>query len=161
MSDEHKRSLRATIGGQAAVACPAEAAQAFLERDFELQHSQEQRVALHVRVPVWGSLSLDKEVDAVLSPAAGGADCGMRVTWEPGQGLFPRFHGLLRALPTGPESAILELRGEYEPPGGTLGMMFDRMVGRRLARATIDNLLARVGRTLSAEYERRVGLAVR
>ena len=159
MSRDRKAGFRANIVRQAHVNCPAEAAQVFLERDFELQHSHEQHVTLHVRVPLWGSLALDKEVDASLGPPAG-SDCAMRVTWRALQGPFPRFHGLLRTLPTGPQTAMLEVSGEYEPPGGLLGIMFDRLVGRRIARATVDDLLGRIGRAVNAEYEQRVRLAL-
>jgi hypothetical protein len=140
-------------------ACPAGAAHVFVERDFEIRHNEAQRVAMHVRVPVFGLLSLDKEVDVFLTPiphAEEGRGCALDVRWEPTGGPFPRFDGTLRIAPVGDDACVLELAGAYEPPGGALGALFDGLVGHRLARATLHDLVARIGRSVTAEYERRV-----
>ena len=152
--------VKASIAERQRVACPAGAAAVFLERDFELQHSDRQCVSLHVRVPLLGLLSLDKEVTVFLAPAHTGDDYAMRVAWEPAGGPFPRFRGTLRVVPVGDETAFLELAGEYEPPGGAAGFLFDRLLGRRVARATVRDLLARIGRSVGDEYERRLRSAV-
>jgi hypothetical protein len=144
-------------------ACPAGAAQVFVERDFELHQSREQRVSLHVRVPVYGSLSLDKVVDVVLARSASSGPAGryaMDVAWEPAGGPFPRFRGTLCVEPVGDETCILGLAGWYEPPGGLVGAVFDGLLGHRIARATLHDLVARIGRSVASEYERRVRSAV-
>jgi hypothetical protein len=143
--------------------CPAGAAHVFLERDFELRHGEERRVALHVRVPVFGMLYLDKDVDVVMSPSAAGGDRDayeMDVSWEAAGGPFPRFSGLLRIEPVGDGACVLELAGRYEPPGGVAGAAFDALLGNRVAQASLRELVTRIGRSVSAEYDRRVRSAV-
>jgi hypothetical protein len=145
------------------VACPSGAACVFVERDFEVQRQEERWVRLHVRVPLIGLLSLDKEVDVRVVPTSATTQAGthvMDVSWEPAGGPFPRFRGALRIEPVGDEACALELSGRYEPPGGLIGAAFDSVLGHRIARATMRELVSRIGRSLAAEYDRRVKAAV-
>jgi len=48
----------------------------------------------------------------------------------------------------------LELDGRYEPPGGVAGKLFDDVVGRRIAHATLGSLLDGVRQELRAAHER-------
>jgi hypothetical protein len=144
------------------VPCPAGAACVFIERDLEVQHGNEQQVPLHVRVPIFGSLSLDKKVDVVMGRAARSGEAGyaMDVAWEPTVGPFPSFRGMLRIQPIDDDTCMLELEGKYVPPGGVAGALFDVLLGKRIARATLRNLVERLSRSVACEYQRRVRTAV-
>lgn len=65
---------------------------------------------------------------------------GMAFAWRPGWRGFPAFGATLTVRPTGNDTDLV-LEGSYEPPGGVLGRLFDRVVGRRLAARTMDALL--------------------
>lgn len=76
------------------------------------------------------------------------------VHWHPKDGgLYPDFDGTLtiRADETYATS-ILELEGTYEPPLGAVGVMFDAVVGSRIASATARELLRKLGGDLEAQY---------
>jgi hypothetical protein len=79
-----------------------------------------------------------------------------RVRWtpEPG-GIYPSFDGELtvRADETY-RSAILELTGEYAPPLGAAGRVFDAAFGQRIAAGTAQELLARIAAEMEAQYHR-------
>jgi hypothetical protein len=76
------------------------------------------------------------------------------VKWQPhGGGLFPSFSGQLTARADEDyTSCILELAGAYEPPMGVLGEAFDALVGSRLATATAQDVLRKLGGRLIAMY---------
>ena len=75
----------------------------------------------------------------------------MLVEWKAiGTRLFPHFHGTLRLRIAGVASTRLTLEGAYRPPLGRLGEAFDRVIGRRIARATMRELLDRVAGAMEA-----------
>ncbi|WP_317996352.1 hypothetical protein [Vulcanimicrobium alpinum] len=45
-------------------------------------------------------------------------------------------------------------RRPLDPPGGAAGKVFDEIIGRRIAHATLSALLDDVGRELRTSYER-------
>jgi len=63
--------------------------------------------------------------------------------WRPHAWAFPRFAATLTVRPQGSKS-VLVLEGQYTPPGGGLGRLFDRAIGERLANGTIDQLLREI-----------------
>jgi hypothetical protein len=68
----------------------------------------------------------------------------MLVEWHAGTSLFPQFHGTLRMRIASVETTRLVLEGAYRPTFGRLGIVFDRLAGRRIARATMTDLLSRL-----------------
>lgn len=68
----------------------------------------------------------------------------MRIAWTAGTRLFPDFHGTLRLRIDSVESTLLTLEGSYRAPFGAPGLLFDRALGRRIARTTMRELLERV-----------------
>jgi hypothetical protein len=68
----------------------------------------------------------------------------MMVEWEAGTSLFPHFHGTLRMRIASVETTRLVLEGAYRPTLGRVGVVFDRLAGRRIARATMLDLLGRL-----------------
>jgi hypothetical protein len=79
-----------------------------------------------------------------------------KLHWTPeGGGPYPDFDGELTVRADEDySSAILELRGEYRPPGGVVGAAFDRIAGKRIAAATAQALLREIGDGMVAEYRR-------
>jgi hypothetical protein len=80
-----------------------------------------------------------------LTPAHQPADMTPRyeVHWKDAQGgPYPVFSGtLLVAGDEDYDTFWLGLEGSYEPPGGLGGMVFDAVIGRRIAEATAHGLL--------------------
>lgn len=68
----------------------------------------------------------------------------MMVEWHAGTRLFPNFHGTLRLRIASIESTRLTFEGAYRPPLGFAGVVFDTLIGRSIARATMRELLDRI-----------------
>ncbi|MDQ6943331.1 MAG: hypothetical protein M3169_12560 [Candidatus Eremiobacteraeota bacterium] len=75
----------------------------------------------------------------------GRAHDALEIDWTAGTRFFPDFRGHLRLRIDSIETTLLMLDGTYEPPGGPFGVVFDLLVGRRVARATMRDLLRRLG----------------
>jgi hypothetical protein len=65
---------------------------------------------------------------------------GVAFAWRPRWRGFPSFGATLTIRPAGQETELV-LDGSYEPPGGMVGRVFDRIVGQALAARTMDALL--------------------
>jgi hypothetical protein len=82
-----------------------------------------------------------------------------RIGWDAGltaSGIpTPAFMGML-TLRAGEDygETELKLEGGYDPPGGGVGRVFDELIGRRIAHATLSALLSGVGADLHEAYER-------
>jgi hypothetical protein len=61
-----------------------------------------------------------------------------RVEADPGPGWFPVFAGALEVISTDDCGVSVALEGEYQPPGGVLGAVVDRVGLHRLANDAID-----------------------
>jgi hypothetical protein len=68
----------------------------------------------------------------------------LEVRWKAGTRFFPDFHGLIRLRIVSVELTSLALEGTYQPPFGPAGGVFDVLLGRRIARATMRDLLDRI-----------------
>jgi hypothetical protein len=68
--------------------------------------------------------------------------------------LFPTFTGELEASEAD-DGTRLRLYGAYTVPLGVIGRVGNSVVGWRLARRSLDALLARLGRQLDTEIDRR------
>jgi len=77
----------------------------------------------------------------------------LELQWEAetNAALFPAMHATLRAYPLSSEETQLELTGTYDPPGGVLGEVADRVFGHRVAQATAHRFLEDVASRLSEE----------
>ena len=76
------------------------------------------------------------------------------VAWRPQtRGMFPDFRGVLTVRPKR-EGVWLRLSGQYEPPYGVFGKVFDLFAGRVIARHTIHNFLGDVAADIEAAYAR-------
>ena len=106
-----------------------------------LQEFFRQRPELQVRA--FGSSTAGVEVQYSLlydwtriAPPRG----GVAFAWRPAWRGFPSFGATLTIRPAGQETELV-LDGSYDPPGGVVGRIFDRIVGQKLATRTMDSLL--------------------
>jgi len=146
------------------VNAPADFTMAFLHDHFVERAAAEGNAAatldLALRAPGLGGLTLEKAVDADVRYVAGrGAPTTLAIAWRPrNSGAFPRFRGTLTATADGAERCRLSLAGSYVPPGGIAGRAFNALVGQRIARATLDDLLRGLAKAAEADYRLRVAL---
>lgn len=76
------------------------------------------------------------------------------LAWRPQTpGMFPDFRGVLTVRPKR-AGVWLRLSGQYEPPYGTLGKVFDTIAGRAIAKHTMRNLLGDLAAEIETTYER-------
>jgi hypothetical protein len=92
-------------------------------------------------------ISFGRSTDAV---EPGRAHDEIRLHWLAGSSMLPDFRGTLRFRIDGSGTRIM-LDGAYRPPLGPLGMAFDRIVGRWIARATLDDFAKRIATFLEDE----------
>jgi hypothetical protein len=76
----------------------------------------------------------------------------VRLGWSSGSVLLPDFRGALR-FRIDPRGTRVLLDGSYSVPLGALGRSFDRLVGVRIARASLQDLADRIAAYLT-ERER-------
>ena len=121
----------------------------------------EGRCVLTLVAPVVEGHEIARDVTAETKRLPGEANFTARyaLSWDAGRtarGIpTPGFAGSI-TLRAGEDydECELELDGRYEPPGGIAGKIFDDVVGRQLAHATLGALLDGVRRELRAEHER-------
>lgn len=64
---------------------------------------------------------------------------------------LPRFRGLITARPHGICTTI-HIQGDYAPPFGIVGTVLDTILGRQIARRTLERLLDRVAAYINASF---------
>ncbi|HTW83881.1 MAG TPA: hypothetical protein VMD91_07435 [Candidatus Sulfotelmatobacter sp.] len=103
-----------------------------------------------LRVPV-GDLHVEKDVVVHLSPKPGYPGYELfDIHWEPKEGgPYPSFAGTLSIADEGAGWSRVDLDGTYAPPLGPIGLVFDAMVGHRIAAATAALLLAEIKRLVT------------
>lgn len=67
--------------------------------------------------------------------------------------LFPTLEGEITAQATEVADTVLRLTGRYRPPLGAAGGLGDRMVGQRLAHASIDAFFTELSHRVMRELE--------
>jgi hypothetical protein len=126
-----------------------------LERFFESLRGKDGVSRLRLRVPTDGpaqGLAIEREVRVEARRPRGEASLNdlMLITWLPeGTAVFPAFQGMLIVRSENGTSSI-ELDGNYTPPFGVAGQVFDATIGHRIAQSTARELL----KDLKAAVER-------
>lgn len=125
-----------------------------LAHDFAEEFFRDAERYVDVRVPLrdlfWalrGKLHKPVRLTFALHPdeaESGRLHDAMLVEWNAGTRLFPQFHGTLRLRIASIEETLLVLEGAYRPPLGIVGIVFDSIAGRRMARSTMRDLLGRL-----------------
>jgi hypothetical protein len=107
---------------------------------------------LRLNLPI---ASIARDVLATLKPTPGYSLYeNWSVTWAPkNPGPYPTFNGRLDIRPDGPGRCRLVLSGNYEPPGGTAGKLFDATLGKRIASSTMHELLTTLKGVLESAYQ--------
>ena len=153
-------SLLARVIVERVVQCPFSVAHDYAE-DFFAHASR--GVELYVPVRDFGRLRRPVRLIAERRPdedEPGRVHDQLDIDWSAGTHFFPDFRGTLRLRIESVETTRLSLEGCYEPPFGPLGLVFDAVAGRRIARATMSELLQRLGNAMEArEAEFRAGAA--
>ncbi|MCB9752682.1 MAG: hypothetical protein H6713_22230 [Myxococcales bacterium] len=80
----------------------------------------------------------------------------LKLEWEAAESprLFPLMEGELSIFPVTPRETQLNLLGHYKVPFGTLGQMFNAIIGRQFAEASVHRFLRDVAEFLGASLER-------
>jgi hypothetical protein len=76
----------------------------------------------------------------------------LAVRWEavgPGGGLFPVLDADITLTPHGEPATLLALTGAYRPPLGVIGAALDRAVLHRVATATVQGFVDRIGNAIA------------
>lgn len=68
--------------------------------------------------------------------------------------LFPELNADLALSQLGSSMTSLSLDGTYEPPGGVVGRVADRIVLGRVAEATVRNWVDRLAEAVSSNHSR-------
>ncbi len=101
----------------------------------------------HLSADAPGGLSVAHDVDIeVVAVHAEGDRVDVALRWQPsgGASLLPPFVGSIGAAPANEGGTELVLDGSYHVPLGPLGRFGDGVVGKRIARSSIDDLLQRI-----------------
>lgn len=135
------------------VRCPYHRARGYLAAGVGQQIDS--KAPLTLRVPLAG-VELKKDVIVTFTPGIDPMhmDQPWRIHWTPeGGGPYPDFDGELTVRADDDyTNCVLELVGEYKPPGGMLGKSFDLVAGSRIAALTARALLERLGEEFVARY---------
>ncbi|MGZ3576921.1 MAG: hypothetical protein ACXVA3_16780 [Vulcanimicrobiaceae bacterium] len=130
------------------IACPFSAAMDFVERFFSTRKTLVVQGAaiFHVQVVPAFELVPDRS-DFVRRHDA------LRVVWKPlpHEKLLPSFHAVITVRPHGRQSA-LRIRGYYQPPLGRFGRLFDRVIGRLIARTTVRALAQQIKEYVASSW---------
>ncbi len=71
--------------------------------------------------------------------------------WNAQSRWLPNFNGVLRFRIEAPRTRVV-LSGAYVAPFGAFGRLFDRIIGRRLAVATLRDVINRLAQQLEARW---------
>ena len=75
------------------------------------------------------------------------------IAWRPQtEKIFPEFRGVLTVRPQD-RGVSLRLTGEYTPPYGAAGKVFDLFAGRMIARRTMRHLLDELAGEIESAYQ--------
>jgi hypothetical protein len=144
------------------VNAPSAFALAFMSTFFLQRSPQTSGAELALRFPLPGlildGLTLEKRVLVQLAyNARGSGEHALTIGWQPvGRGPLPSFAGTLAATPETERTCRLTMAGSYTPPGGIAGVVFDQLIGVRIAHATIAALLEQFKHAIETDYAVRL-----
>jgi hypothetical protein len=77
----------------------------------------------------------------------------LEIEWhaEKSAALFPAMRAKLTIYPLAKDETQLQLIGEYAPPGGVFGSVADKLVGHRIAKASVHAFLDALARRMNDE----------
>jgi hypothetical protein len=152
--------MTTTIVASEHVDCPPEDVESYLERFLYGLVSGDGSLVVELRAPARAlglpsHLAFEKRVVAKLTYDRDADELNriVSLSWMPEGGPYPAFSGTVVAdAAVDTEGSVVSISGRYAPPGGMAGGVFDALLGRRIARATIRELLERIRDGIEAEY---------
>ena len=136
---------------------------------YYLIHHAERYFTVHRRGQTPGTFSLTVDMPKVGLPGkvqachevrmcyeiSEGADGHglINLTWDPDDRFVPRFAGTLSGESLQDGNSRLTLAGKYDPPFGPVGVVFDAMLGHRIAAATADAFLHDIKQFIESDYQ--------
>ncbi len=139
--------------------CPYSRARGYLRDALQNLAETHEAKKLTLRVPFADKItevSLQQDVNATYALGADPThfDQPWKIHWKAPHGPYPEFDGELtvRADEDYPTS-ILELTGNYRPPLGAAGVVFDAIAGSRIADATAKELIRSLGHAMEQQYD--------
>jgi uncharacterized membrane protein len=137
-----------TVTGSVYVHCPIARVKQYLRQALE----ERKRVDVRAHISV-GAIELSKSVTVhatICEDTPGRWD----VMWEPeASGMYPSFEGQLTLrYHENDGKTILDLIGEYQPPLGKAGLVFDKVLGHQLASDTAQEFLMDLAGEVRARY---------
>ncbi|HLI97373.1 MAG TPA: hypothetical protein VKT72_14990 [Candidatus Baltobacteraceae bacterium] len=129
---------------------PAKAVEESLLRYLESRRGADGTMSLPLRVPlsdfgIPSGLGVEHTVQVRVNRRRDEDNLNdeFAIAWKPEKdGSYPAFSGRIIVWSEGdPGAAYIELRGTYEPPLGTAGLLFDAALGTAIARSTARRLL--------------------
>lgn len=142
-----------SITGSVYLHCPVDRVIAYLREGFAaIASTGPRRQELHTHVPGTG-IDFSKAVLISCTPMNDDEGGPWLVTWEPEPGgVYPTFEGMLSARAHDKDSSVLELDGNYTPPFGGAGAVFDKLLGHRLASDTAQEFLMELAAEMRARH---------
>jgi hypothetical protein len=134
------------IHASALVRCPFSVAVEMMERALRARHDiiVSPMRGLRERVHV-GWAIVDDLTDECRRHDA------LTIFWKPEHRTFPSFSGTLTVRPHFRDVHV-RITGQYDPPSGGPGRLFDRMAGRHIARHTLRRLIRDLTRDAESRY---------
>jgi thiosulfate dehydrogenase [quinone] large subunit len=136
-----------SVHAEVLVACPFSVAQDYTVDYLRRAQAGEPEAEIHVpvallarRVHVTFGLHFDIVED-------GRAHDEIRVRWDAGAAYLPDFRGTIRFRIAGTGTTV-SVDGTYHIPFGVFGRVFDAVLGRRIARASVTDFAARIAQAL-------------
>ncbi len=129
--------------------CPFSVAHEYAE-DFLRDAEREIDVRVPIRDFIYGiGGHMRRPVKLVFGLHPDDTDSGrihdaMLLEWRAGTRLFPQFHGTLRLRIDTVDSTLLTFEGAYRVPLGAPGIIFNAIIGKRIAESTMSDLLGRI-----------------
>jgi hypothetical protein len=146
MQSTNNASRSAHVAEESVADCPFSMAQEYASEYLRAaeKHGPESAIGLP---------ALRRDVSLTFGLRSDIADDGrahdeIRLRWRSGVMLLPDFHGTIRFRIDGARTAVL-VEGSYAPPFGAFGRLFDRIVGRAIARGSVHDLATRLAAHLS------------
>jgi hypothetical protein len=133
------------------VPLPAAATQDNILRYFASRRREDGTSSISLRVPLRefglpNALDIEHQVEVHVAKQRDLENINeeIAVSWAPAEdGPYPKFSGrLIVWSEEHPEKSFIELRGEYEPPLGDAGRLFDAAIGKDVAQRTAQAFLA-------------------
>jgi hypothetical protein len=134
-----------TIEQRQLVRAPLGSAKRFLEAFFAAHHDAKDDVA-HITLHAGDVAAREAVITLAPDHQPGEMTPHFKVDWKDAHsGPYPHFHGKLSVESDEDYGSFwLVLKGDYQPPGGVGGQLFDAVIGKRIAEKTAHGLLAEI-----------------